>query len=249
MANKLRDSEILNLLQKKECLTVDEIVDALYVSPSSVRRSLSALEEQGLIKRTHGGATVIDSNNLTPSFTYRTHQNVLEKKLIALKAVSLIKEGDVIFLDGSTSAFFMVEYLSEFKNIKVVTNGIDTLSLLSKNDIPAISTGGSICVGSRSILVGPFAEKAVDDIHANIAFFSAQAVNEDGVISDCHLEETQLVAKMIKNSARRVFLCDETKLSKTATFKLCHVDDIDDIICNKDLSQYFTKKPKTNIIF
>lgn len=249
MASKQRDMEILKLLESKEYISVEEITKTLYVSPSSVRRSLRTLEEKGLIKRTHGGATIIDANNLTPSFTFRTHQNVFEKKLIALKAIKLIKEGDVIFLDGSTSAFFMIEYLSEFNNIRVITNGIDTLSLLSKNNIPAISTGGSISKSNRSVLVGPYAENLIENIHANIAFFSAQGVNKDGVISDCYEGETNIVMKMLKNSSRKVFLCDNTKLDKISTFKLCKIEDVDDVICNEDLSSYFNKKPNVNIIF
>jgi len=249
MANKERDMEILKLLEVKEFITVDEIVSALFVSPSSVRRSLSALEEKGLIKRTHGGATIIDTNNLTPSFTFRTHQNVFEKKLIALKAIKLIKEGDVIFLDGSTSAFFMVEYLAEFNNIKVITNGIDTLSLLSKNNIPAISTGGMVSKSNRSVLVGPYAESMVENIHANIGFFSAQAINKDGVITDCYDDETSIVAKMIKNCSKNIFLCDNTKVDKTSTFKLCTLNEIDAVICDEDLSSFFDAKNKTKFIF
>lgn len=249
MANKERDVEILRLLENKEYLSVEEITNTLFVSPSSVRRSLATLEDKGLIKRTHGGATIIDANNLTPSFTFRTHQNVFAKKMIALKAIKLIKEGDVIFLDGSTSAFFMVEYFAEFNNIKVITNGIDTLSLLSKNNISAISTGGSISKSNRSVLVGPYAESLIENIHANIAFFSAQAINKDGIITDCYEGETSIVKKMMKNSSRKVFLCDDTKLDKVSTFKLCSIDDVDDVICNEDLTDYFTKKSKVNIIF
>ena len=249
MATKQRDMEILKLLESKEFLSVEEITKTIFVSPSSVRRSLRTLEQKGLIKRTHGGATIIDTNNLTPSFSFRTHQNVFEKKLIALKATKLIKEGDVIFLDGSTSAFFMIEYLTEFNNIRVITNGIDTLSLLSKNNIPAISTGGAISKSNRSLLVGPYAENLVETIHANIAFFSAQGINKDGVISGCYEDENNIVLKMLKNSSRKVFLCDNTKLDKIATFKLCQVDDINDVICNEDLTSYFNMKPKASIIF
>ena len=79
MANNERVAEILKLLESKEYLSVEEITKTLFVSASSVRRSLAVLEEKGLIKRTHGGATIIDANDLTPSFTFRTHQNVFEK--------------------------------------------------------------------------------------------------------------------------------------------------------------------------
>ena len=105
MKEKNRNAEILKLLQTKEYMRVEELANVLSVSPSSVRRTLTELEDKGLIKRTHGGANIIDANNLTPSFTYRTHQNVFEKKIIALKAIKLIKEGDVIFIDASTSAY------------------------------------------------------------------------------------------------------------------------------------------------
>ncbi len=249
MANNERVAEILKLLESKEYLSVEEITKTLFVSSSSVRRSLAVLEEKGLIKRTHGGATIIDANDLTPSFTFRTHQNVFEKKLIALKASKLIKEGDVIFLDGSTSTFFMIEYLKEFKNIKIVTNGIDTLSALSKNGINAISTGGSISKNNRSLLIGSFAEKLVENLHANIVFFSAQGVSKEGVISDCYEEETSLVSKMLKNASRKVFLCDGTKLDKISTFKLCSISDIDDVICNEDLSSFFNSNNQVNLIF
>lgn len=136
-----QEREILGLLQEKQKMSIGELAERLFVSPSTVRRKLNALQEKGLVTRTHGGAQIDDESNFFPSFTFRSHQNSLEKKKIALAAVRLIKNGDLIFLDGSTSAFFIAEYLSDFKNVKVVTNGIDTLSLLSRNGIEAYSTG------------------------------------------------------------------------------------------------------------
>lgn len=249
MKEKNRNAEILKLLQTKEYMRVEELANVLSVSPSSVRRTLTELEDKGLIKRTHGGANIIDANNLTPSFTYRTHQNVFEKKIIALKAIKLIKEGDVIFIDASTSAYFMVEYLSEFDNIRVITNGIDTLSLLSKYGIPAISTGGSVSKTTKSALVGPYAENLIETIHANIAFFSAQSMTKDGVIYDSYDDETNIVRRMMQNSSRKVFLCDSTKLGKISPYKLCGVDEVDDIICNEDISSFFNIKHNVNIIY
>ena len=121
---------ILEYLGEHQFASVEKLAEMLFVSPSTIRRSLNELQARGLVSRTHGGVKINDENNFSPSFTYRIHQNSFEKKKIALSAIKLIKNGDLIFLDGTTSAFFIAEYLSEFKNLRVITNGIDTLSLL-----------------------------------------------------------------------------------------------------------------------
>ncbi len=148
------DREILTLLRTEKQADIGELAKQLYVSPSTVRRKLAAMQEKGLVTRIHGGVKINDEYDFFPSFTFRSHQNCLEKKKIALSAIKLIRNGDLIFLDGSTSAFFIAEYLAGYKNIKVVTNGIDTLSLLSRNKIPAYSTGGFISPVNNSVLIG-----------------------------------------------------------------------------------------------
>ena len=152
-----QEKEILELLQNNQYATIDELAEKLYVSPSTIRRKLNSLKQKGLVTRTHGGAQLNDDNNFFPSFTFRVHQNSFEKKKIALAAIKLIKNGDLIFLDGTTSAFFIADYLSEFKNIRVITNGIDTLSVLAKNNVAAYSTGGYVPDVNRSVLVGHYA--------------------------------------------------------------------------------------------
>lgn len=247
MKNKVNES-VLNEFSGKEFLKVGELALSLDVSESTIRRSLSDLEKKGLVKRKHGGAIIVERNNLTTSFTYRTHKNVLEKRKIALKAVRLINEGDVIFIDASTTAYFIVEYLNEFNNITVVTNGIDTLALLAKYKIPAVSTGGKIDV-LNSALVGSFAENLVESVHANVAFFSAQSVNKKGEIYDVNECENNVVRKMINNADRSVFLCDGGKFGKPAPYKVCDLSCVSDVICDRDISAFFNKKPDCNLIF
>ena len=248
MKNKISES-VLNAFSGKEFLKVKDLADKLCVSESTVRRSLAALEKDGLIKRTHGGAAIAERNNLTTSFTYRTHKNVLEKRKIALKAVRLINEGDVIFIDASTTAYFIVEYLSEFDNVTVVTNGVDTLALLSKYKIPAISTGGKISSVLNSALIGSFAENLVERVHANVAFFSAQSINAKGEIYDADESENNVVRKMIKNADRTVFLCDGGKFGKTAPYKVCDLQSVSDVICDRDIVDFFDEKPNCNFLF
>lgn len=230
-----QEKELLDYLQNHQYASIDELAEKLFVSPSTIRRKLNVLQKKGLITRTHGGAQLNDENNFFPSFTFRVHQNSFEKKKMALSAIKLIKNGDLIFLDGTTSAFFIAEYLSEFKNIRVITNGIDTLSVLAKNNVAAYSTGGCVQEINRSVLVGHYAEEMIKNFHADVAFFSAQSVDNNGEIYDCFEEENVIRKAMIKHATKKVFLCDSTKFGKTSLFHLCSLNDVDYVVSNHDI--------------
>ncbi|MBR2322094.1 MAG: DeoR/GlpR transcriptional regulator [Clostridia bacterium] len=245
----IQEKEILTLIQDKQVLTVEELSKTLYISPSTVRRKLQKLQNKGLVIRTRGGAKINDASNFLPSFSFRTHQNSLEKKKIALSATKLIKNGDVIFLDGSTSAFFIGEYLAGFKDIKVITNGIDTLSLLAKNGILAYSTGGVILKNNNSVLVGEHAISMIEKYHADVTFFSAASITADGKIYDIFEEENPVRLAMLKNSTKKVFLSDSTKFGKISPYYICTVNDIDYIVTDKDVSNSFTFDKIPEIVY
>lgn len=230
-----QEKKILEILEIHQYASVEELSAVLCVSTSTIRRSLEILQQKGLVTRTHGGVKINSDNNFSPSFTFRIHQNSFEKKKIALSAIKLIKNGDIIFLDGSTSAFYIAEYLKEFENIRVITNGIDTLSLLSKNNILAYSTGGQVSSENPSVLVGRYAEDMICNFHADIAFFSAQAMDNSGEIYDCFEDEIFLRRAMIKNAKTKVFLCDNTKIGKTSPYHLCSLKEINHIATNQIL--------------
>lgn len=243
-----QEKEIFNILQSKQFATVEEIASTLFISPATVRRKLTALQEKGLVVRTHGGAQINDTNNFTPTFDLRTHTNSLAKRKIALSAIKLIKNGDLIFLDGSTSSYVVAEYLKEFSDIRVMTNGIDTLSLLAKNKVKGYSTGGYISDVNQSTLVGQLAHQTVNTMHANIAFLSAQSVDVNGEIYDCFEQENYLRKSMMKNADVKVLLCDDKKIGRRSPFYLCNVKDIDYIISNADLKSFFDEKFSDKII-
>ncbi len=243
------ENEILNILKEVQSASIDDLAEKLFVSPSTVRRRLEELQNKGLVTRTHGGAKINGERSFFPAFTFRTHQNSVEKAHIALSAVKLIKNGNIIFLDGSTSAFFIAKYLADFKNIKVITNGIDTLSLLSANGTAAYSTGGFISPVNRAVLVGHYAEETIEKFHADIAFISAQSVSKNGEIYDCFEEENFLRNCMRKHSNKNVFLCDSSKFGRTSQYHLCSINAFDYIISDRDISNYFSTDNLPEIIF
>lgn len=234
-----REKEILAFLQKEKYAKIERISEALFISSSTVRRNLAELESKGLVNRTHGGAEIKDENSHWTSFTFRATQNSVEKKKIALAARGLVKNGDILFLDGSTTSFYLAEYLSEFKDVKVITNGVDTLSLLAKNGVTAYSTGGVISTENPSVLVGHYAENMIESVRADVAFFSVQSINSKGEMFDCYEKELAPRLKMMKNAEKSVLLFDDTKWEKSSAFRLGNLSDVDYVVCNRDLRERF----------
>lgn len=241
------EQKILNYIKEKEFAEVSELSKTFGASESTIRRKLSALEKKGLIKRTHGGANIVDTVNSTFNFTLRIHKNAFEKRMIALRALKLIKEGDVIFLDCSTTTYFLAEYLNEFKNVKVITNSIDTLNCLAKKNVQAISTGGTVSKENNSALIGNAVIDFIRKFNANVCFFSCQSLSRDGTISDCYLDENYIRAAMIEHSEKSVFLCDSTKADKSSPYVLCNAKNIDVIVADKALDDYLDESVRDKI--
>lgn len=236
MLNRERELQILDILkQHGSFVKVNTLCEQLFASDSSVRRDLKKLEKRGLIRRNYGGAEIINNYSSVETFERRTHQNTLEKKLIAQKAVSLINNRDIIFLDQSSTAFYLALELVDKSNITVVTNNVEILSALSYSSLTVISSGGTLCPTNRNCLLGNNAIKTFEEIYANKVFFSAKGLSEDGVITDCSIEEIALRKAMLKNAKQKIFLCDSSKYGVVSGFIQCDYKDVDYIISDKPI--------------
>lgn len=245
---KITSETIYNAICKNGVVKVTDLARQYNLSASTVRRKLDELEKDGLITRTHGGVKSVEDDLTVTSFATRVHTNVAEKRRIALKAIKLIREGDVIFLDASSTTYFLTEYLNEFSKIKVITNGIDTLAALAAKGISAYSTGGKVSPESPSVLVGQFARNVVHSIHADVAFFSVHGINENGEIFDTNQSCNEITSCMIKCSDKVVCLCDNTKIGKSGAFKVCDVSDVDYVVCDRDVSGSFDLPENVQLI-
>ena len=245
---KITSETIYNAICKNGVVKVTDLARQYNLSASTVRRKLDELEKDGLITRTHGGVKSVEDDLTVTSFATRVHTNVAEKRRIALKAIKLIREGDVIFLDASSTTYFLTEYLNEFSKIKVITNGIDTLAALAAKGISAYSTGGKVSRESPSVLVGQFARNAVYGVHADVAFFSVHGINENGEIFDTNQSCNEITSCMIKCSDKVVCLCDNTKIGKSGAFKVCDVSDVDYVVCDRDVSGSFDLPDNVQLI-
>lgn len=229
MLKKERQNNILDIIKSRKYCTVNFLSGQLFVAPITIRRDLTEMESAGLITRCYGGATVPEYENREVPFEIRNRNNFSTKEKLAKKASKLICKGDVVFLDASSTVSHITEYLSSEQNLTVITNSTLVAEKLKEKHIRCYLTGGMPVENSHA-LVGSIAEQTLSELYANICFFSAQGIDEEGVISDQSEAESSLRRLMIKNSKKRYFLFDGGKYGKRFAFKICSAKDISDII-------------------
>ncbi len=240
MLNKEREQEILSILKLNGFVSVKQLCDTLFASESSIRRDLKALEARGLVKRSYGGASLESNFSNIVTFTHRTRQNVKQKRDIAKKAVSFIHDGSIVFLDQSSTAFYLATELTHRSSLTVVTNNIEILMLLSNTRIKVISSGGFLSDENRNCLIGGDAQKTFENIFADYVFFSVKAISDEGAVTDCSAEEIAVRKAMFKNADKKVLLCDSTKFGGRAPFKQCELGDVNYLISEDDAALHFS---------
>lgn len=226
-----RLDRILALLREKQTATVKALSSQLYASEATVRRDLNELEKRGLIKRVHGGAVLLDSANRELPLYVREQQNVEAKRIIAAKAARYLQDGQVIFLDASSTVMFLIKHLESFQSLTIITNGLKTAQELSSLNHKVYCTGG-LMLHNSSAYVGDFAADFVRHFNADVFFFSSRGMTEDGRITDESSEETNIRRVMFAQSRKRIFLCDRSKIGKTYCYNLCSTNQLDACITN-----------------
>ena len=234
-----RQSQILALLQTEKALSVHRLATRLSISESSIRRDLSALEELGKIKRTYGGAVLVEAPEREVSLLYRSSQRIPEKMEIARKAAKYIKDGMLIFLDASSSAAQLIPYLENFKDLTVVTNSPATSMKLGELKIRNYCTGGLLLRHSIAY-VGSGAEDFLNRFTADIVFFSCRGLSADGILSDSMEEEVQIRRIMLKNAKKKVLLCDRSKYGQEYPYRLCKLSEVDAVISETNQNAILT---------
>lgn len=229
MIKNERQDKLLEMLKERKYCSVNYLAQRLFVAPATVRRDLDFLEKQGLLTRCFGGATVPQYENREIPFAVRDKANLSEKRELAKRAYRLIKTGDAVFLDASTTVSHIARLLLPEQELTVMTNSTQSAALLRERHIRCYLTGGLLVENSHA-LVGSIAEGSVADFHANLCFFSSDGIDENGVISDPSEAETALRRCMLKNADRQYFLCDSSKCGKRFPFRVCCAEDITDVI-------------------
>ena len=228
MLKNERERQILRIIEREGGFaSVRGLCEALFASEASIRRDLRALEAEGLIRRTHGGAERKENPSGGIAFSSRTSQFQDEKRAMAQIAKRLVKNGDIVFLDQSSSAFYLAAALAENRTLTFVTNNVQILALLSKSEAKVYGSGGLLCPENRTCLIGEDAAAAFSRVRADLLFFSARSLSEEGQITDLSREEVLVREAMMKNAEKTVFLCNTAKCGTRSAYLQCNLTEVD----------------------
>ena len=217
----------------------------LGVSHSTVRRDLEALEQQGLVKQTHGGVIWVGEErnggaaaNARPyAFDQRMGYQVDAKRQIAKAARQLIQPGQTVLLDGGTTTFHLAQQLLG-QPLQVVTNSLPIANLfLNDENVELVLTGG-LMYPRYGVLLGPTAENMLAAIHTKTLFLSVAGVH-DGALYNQNLLLVQAERRMMQQAQEVVLLVDSGKFGQQALTQLCKLDEIDVVVTDDALAEQY----------
>lgn len=238
MALKEREEGILAYLGKHKEATVGELCEALFVSEPTMRRDLARLNAYGKIVRTYGGASLKNEPGENLPLALRERERSDAKALIGRKCLSLISDGDVIMVDGSSTAQALLRLIGAKKAIILITNSAKAPFLVDEGQVKLLVTGGEPAMGTYTF-VGDRAEAFLRSFSADLCFFSVRTLTEEGELTDNALSENALRRVMIERSKKSVLMLDSQKIGAPCLGTLCTLNDIDLVISEKDIGGIF----------
>lgn len=228
MQSEERQHRIEAYLQEVEFASLEELAKRVGASISTVRRDLTVLEAAGLLKRTHGGARLINPRSEEFIFSARDTHQLAEKESIGRACAELIRPNQSVIIDAGTTCYHAARHL-ESKTLQIITNSLPVANLFSSANRIEVIVSGGVIYPRLGVLVGPNAVEAFSRIHADVAIMSAGGISLEG-ITNSHGLLIDIQRAMIQG-AQKVILClDHTKFGRQSLSPLCGLEAIDVIV-------------------
>lgn len=237
---ELRRQEIKDVVNVNGRTTVSELCQRFSVSPATIRNDLNALERQGALKRTHGGA-ISNVGGAVYELTSqeKEEQNAAQKRAIAKAALAYVRPGDVIAVDTGTTTLEFAELLVEIPNLTIVTNDLMiALSMEKSSDSTVLLLGGSVrkrfhCTMGNSVI------EAMEKLRIDTAFVATNGINRERGLSTPSMDVVNIKRKMIEISRKSILLADSSKIGQDALATFAQMSEIDIMITDTGVTSAF----------
>ncbi len=224
-----RRARAVDLLALKGFMSMAELVQALGVSESTVRRDLEVLEEQGILRRAHGGAVFLrDTAAHRLAFTDRETAAAEEKQAIARAVGGLIPENQTVIINGGTTCREVARAIAG-RRISVVTNSVPIASLVSSDIATEVTLIGGYVYPRTGVALGETAVRQLDELNATQLVMSCAGVTEDGAFNANQMM-VEVERKMMAKAAEVILAVDHTKFGRRAVAKLCDLAEVDVVV-------------------
>lgn len=239
MLAEQRRARIASIVQERGSASTETLIRSIGVSKMTLWRDLKLLEETGELRRVRGGAVPVGSgNSVEPLFERKSILNRGKKRAIGeLSAQRFITDGDVVVLEGGTTAVELVRWLGPGE-ATILTNGLDVLNAVSKvaHRQTVMCCGGILRTPSRTF-VGPSALQFFSGFRADVLFVSGSGLTGDRGLTDINPLEIEVKRAMASSAERVVIVADSSKFGKASLQPLLKFDECDAIVTDWDLSE------------
>lgn len=226
-----RRFRIREILSNQRTVTASGLREMLGVTAATIRRDLAALEKEGVLVRSHGGAvSKTSSTNFRPSYEALERSNRAEKEAIAREAERLILDGETVFLEGSTTVYELARRLYHRNRLTIVTNSPPIVYLFQRSpNVSVISTGGEL---QKDVfyLSGVWAQHAISEIRVDKAILGVSAIDPAYGISTASQAEAQIKRMILKAARVRIAVADHSKFGNQGFAYVAPVSDFDILI-------------------
>ena len=241
-----RRKAIMKELKKNEVVKVDDLSRMFEVSEMTIRRDLDAFEEKGLIKRTRGGAVLLDGLTLEVPYLSKEVLNIEKKEKIALGAVKYIKKGMVIALDGGTTSMEIAKLIAPDSSLTVITADVMIAAYLSNHSKMNIICTGGYVQNNTGVCLGSIAECVLGRVKTDISFIGTSGFTLEGITTPT-LDKEGLKRRLIKAGKKTILVTDSSKYNRENFIRIADIDDFDLIITDKGLEEKAYKALKEKV--
>jgi DeoR/GlpR family transcriptional regulator of sugar metabolism len=217
------------MLSRQGEVLVSDLAEHFGVAALTIRRDLDALEAEGAVTRTHGGAMRADTGVISFIHAEKSAENLAAKQAIAEAVAQGIEPGMAISLDTGSTTTEVARHICGIPDLTVLTSSLAVASVLyAHSNITLVLLGGQVSPGSPD-LTGEMTEENLKRFHVHKAILGADAVSEDGIYS--HDTMVARVSRaMVSSGARKVLVADQSKFTKTAFARICGLESIDTLV-------------------
>jgi DeoR family transcriptional regulator of aga operon len=228
-----RQLRILQHLAIQDETTIPDLSELLHVSPSTVRRELSVMENNGLLVRTHGGAHLPTPVHYAVPYEKRAAQQIEEKRMIALAARKLVKSGTVIGIMGGTTCTELARVLRPIEQLTIVTNALNVaLEFQGPLSRRVVVTGGMLNQNSYE-LIGSQAVQSLECVHLDLMFLGVSGISLDYGFCMSDEPEAAVGRAFIAAADRAVVVADHTKFDHVTFARLCPLNSLSLLVTDK----------------
>ncbi len=237
-----RAEHILRELRNRGSLELDELMSELGTSAASVRRDLAKLESKGLVRRTHGGVTLVEPLLYEPFrydslFQNREQHRTAEKRRIGLAAAELIQENETVGFTAGTTTTHVARNLRNRHNIRVVTNAVNIAMELSNcAGLRTFVTGGFVQWAGSFSLIGQTAIGSLNDIYMDRVFVSVCGIDVARGVTVIEPDEALTFRSMIQQAKQTVVVADSSKIGIVTPALICPISKVNLLITDKSAS-------------